>query len=158
MATATKTVTINAAFLQEIKQDNERLYDLLHEIWMLCSVEHAQSAEPERFSELLADLRDQLALHFTLEEVLGYFNDPADVEPDVCQRAEWLRSQHVNLYRDAVSLADDATALVYPGTEAFTFASLLDRVRRFHAAIQLHESRESDLICEVHHRGGSGEG
>ena len=73
MLVATRTVTINAAFLHEIKEDHERLRTLLAEAFGMCQTRRPELIRPRRFASLLAELRDQLAMQFALEGAYGYF-------------------------------------------------------------------------------------
>jgi len=70
MATAntTRTVTVNAAFLQEIKEVNQDLWRLLADVRRMCDTPATIDSAPRRFFGLVEELRDQLALHFALEE------------------------------------------------------------------------------------------
>ncbi|MCL6481793.1 MAG: hypothetical protein K6U02_08700 [Firmicutes bacterium] len=63
----TGTVTINAAFLQEIKEVNQDLWALLAELRHRCQRPLAPGA-CRWLLDRLCQLRDQLALHFSLEE------------------------------------------------------------------------------------------
>ncbi|MEZ6131277.1 MAG: hypothetical protein R3C59_21590 [Planctomycetaceae bacterium] len=68
MLTATHTVTVNAAFLQEIKDDDEQLRTLLEQTRQACKSLSYLDISASRLASLLAELRDQLAMHFALEE------------------------------------------------------------------------------------------
>lgn len=157
VVTGTKTVTLNAAFMQEIKEDNQRLYALLEEVRTACSRRPATFVEPERLAERLAELRDQLALHFSLEEAVGYFDDPLDVAPEIGERAETLRSQHADLYREVVSIADCAEDMLSLRRRP-SLRQLVIRARRFCRDLEIHEAEESDLMWTVYHRDIGGEG
>ena len=105
-STQTKQLSVNAAFLKEIKDDNQQLkllWDRLRE-----AISHSELALnhwPELI-QLMSDLRDQLALHFSLEEAYGYFDDAIDVAPQLSLNAEKLRGQHRDLFETACDLAD----------------------------------------------------
>ena len=88
MVTAQRTLTINAAFLQEIKEDNRELRQLLDDCAALLSRPHQAGVELRRVSQLFGKLRDQLAMHFSLEEAYGYFDDAIDVAPRLSRQAE----------------------------------------------------------------------
>ena len=63
-AISTTTVTVNAAFLQEIKQVNEELWQTLREVRQRAESQILQRADAWKFLHQLAQLRDQLAFHF----------------------------------------------------------------------------------------------
>ncbi|MCA9141115.1 MAG: hypothetical protein KDB00_30300, partial [Planctomycetales bacterium] len=98
---ATRTagrLAINAAFLQEIKEDNRQLKTLWDRLLPMLS--HHQTAK-NHWPELIADfsdLRDQLAIHFSLEEAYGYFDDAVDIAPHLSLTAESLKGQHTELF------------------------------------------------------------
>jgi hypothetical protein len=66
--TAERTLTINAAFLQEIKEDNRELRHLLDGCAALLARPDPAGIDPKRLAAMLSKLRDQLAMHFALEE------------------------------------------------------------------------------------------
>ena len=102
-AVKTRRLTINAAFMKDIKDDNHQLKSLLDQITPLTA--HYQTAInhwPELI-QLIDALRDQLALHFALEEAYGYFDDAIGTEPqlsaiavpaDGTRQAVRIRSPH----------------------------------------------------------------
>ncbi len=145
MSVATRTVTINAAFLQEIKEDNQRLHELLTHLrgrdarWRLTL---------SSLADLLGQLRDQLATHFSLEEAFGYFEDPLRVAPHLCDQAEKLRNQHGELYSRASDLAEfaDAQSRRSGGDQA---SGVWERFAAFDAALQDHEACENELIMSA---------
>src|SRR5262245_61954266 len=91
--TTTGTVTVNAAFLQEIKEVNQELWSLLADLRHRCQRPIAPG-HCRLLIDKLCQLRDQLALHFSLEEAYGYFEDPVEVAPQLSRQAEMLRSEH----------------------------------------------------------------
>jgi chromosome segregation ATPase len=106
---------------------------------------------------LLAKLRDQLAMHFSLEEAYGYFEDALDTAPHLARRAEELRAQHGSLYR-ALSLLAERAEQLSDGRQSmearFTVVSMIVAdvaagYREFSAKFAEHESQESQLICEA---------
>ena len=110
------TVTVNAAFLQEIKEDNRELRRLLLSASNLTSEPANDRSTVKRWVEVLSELRDQLAMHFSLEEAYGYFDDAIDVAPRLSQQAAALRNQHEELFRVICSLVDSAERLLYRET------------------------------------------
>ena len=107
----TSTVTINAAFLQEIKEVNSDMWDLLDSVKKLCSAPQHVEYQGRQVVEALAELRDKLAMHFALEEAYGYFNDPVSVAPQLCQSCALSASALAN----SIS-KDDEVCLIKPST------------------------------------------
>lgn len=139
-------ITINAAFLQEIKDNNLRLVEILKTLWKLCSVDDKRNLEPARFSELINKLRDLLEMHFTLEDTLGYLDDPLQIIPVLCKEAKRLNGQHVELYLEINAIADQAEESVHLQVNEIIYTKLIKRFRKFHEALLKHESEEYDLI------------
>ena len=143
--TLTKTVTINAAFLQEIKDVNQDLWRLLANVRRMSQEPATIHAAPRRFFGLIEQLRDQLALHFALEEAYGYFDDPIEVAPRLCEQAERLRAEHRDLYLSAVGLTEFAEQLL-DGPHGRLILESARLFRAFDRRFQRHESAENELI------------
>jgi hypothetical protein len=149
MALATHTVSINPAFLQEIKDDHHELRQLMHHAAAMLNRPAWMRVEYDRLCELFTKLRDQLAMHFSLEEAYGYFVDAIDVAPHLNRRAEQLRGEHFGLFSDLCRLAEAAERLLYHEAPTAELARLADEYRAFSTRLHEHESRESDLILEA---------
>ena len=146
MAVRTRTLSINAAFLADIKDDNRRLRSLLStalEQTVLRS--HHQLVDRERV-ELYVALRDQLALHFTLEDAFGYFRDALDENPRLSYRAERLHAQHDDLYCEICELVNLSEQILYGENGAETIERLTERFLLFYERFTTHEREENDLI------------
>ncbi|HEX3998704.1 MAG TPA: hemerythrin domain-containing protein [Pirellulales bacterium] len=148
MVTAQRTLTINAAFLQEIKEDNRELRQLLEETGGLLARPHEAGIELRRVARLLGKLRDQLAMHFSLEEAYGYFDDGIDVAPRLSRRAEALRSQHPRLFVALCDLVEEAEQLVYH-ERPLGAGDLASGFARFHRQFQQHEAEEISLVVQM---------
>lgn len=151
MAVATYTVSINPAFLQEIKDDHHELRQLMHHTEAMLNRPSWMQIECDRLVDLFGKLRDQLAMHFSLEEAYGYFEDAISSAPHLSRRAEVLRAQHFKLYSDLAHLAERAEALLYHEAPADAVTGVADSYRDFSDRFHEHESRESDLIQEAFH-------
>ena len=150
MAISTTTVTINAAFLREIKEDNERLKDLFAELRQACSPDRREvKLTRHELLEKLGDLRDQLATHFALEEAFGYFDEPLMAAPRLSAQAEELRLQHADLFVRFCQLVEDAEDLYQHETHAHAFYHVAEQFREFDAILQAHEQAENNLILEA---------
>lgn len=142
-------LTINAAFLQEIKDDNLRLYGLLDHLRACWLVNDPDVFRPEWFTELICDLRDQIAMHFALENAFGYFEKPLTSDPLLSAEAQRLLDQHEELYLQICSIAEGAEELLYPEFDEAGYSRQVDLFKEFYKAFQAHESAEFDLMMNV---------
>ena len=144
--TGTRRLAVNAAFLKDIKDDNQDLKALLDQI--LPITRHPQTATnhwPELIT-LLGDLRDQLALHFSLEEAYGYFDDAIVSAPQLSITAEVLRGEHAGLFAEVRDLADLVTEICSDRPELVN--DFLHRFEGFRRAFEIHEESELKLILD----------
>jgi iron-sulfur cluster repair protein YtfE (RIC family) len=143
-----RRLTINAAFLKDIKDDNRVLKQLMERIIPL--VEHPQVATNhwQELVGLLADLRDQLAMHFALEEAYGYFDDAVVTAPQLSLAAECLKDQHPRLFERIRHLADRAGA-VRPDDGSEPVRKVLADFTHFRAEFEKHEEEEFRLIFDA---------
>jgi hemerythrin-like domain-containing protein len=146
----TSTVTINAAFLQEIKEVNEELWKLLEDVRNLCREPQQVAGDRRQVVDKLADLRDQLALHFALEEAFGYFEDPVRVAPRLSVAAGNLRAEHQLLYSRIRDLADEVDEDHRSGKLATTAPRVVEQFLAYYDLLQQHEMRENELILEAY--------
>ena len=147
--TTIQTLTINPAFLQEIKNDNQQLRQLLGQLDGVCPASRPVLPDPERLVELLGQLRDQIAFHFSLEEAYGYFDDPTSIEAGVGERAEQLRAQHASLYQEIADLADYGEQWLRSKlgrSRKLSLARLVMAIHQFRERLQRHEDSEDELI------------
>jgi hemerythrin-like domain-containing protein len=139
-------LVVNAAFLREIKDDNRHLKALWDRLLpMLSHPETARNHWRELISGL-AELRDQLAIHFSLEEAYGYFDEAIDAAPRLSTQAEVLRSEHADLFGMIRDLADGI--LEFDGERPEHVTKLLSRFERFRRRFERHEEAELTLILE----------
>ncbi len=153
MAIALRTVTINPAFLREIKDDHHELRQLIHHSSAMfdASVVHGRATETDykRLVELLAKLRDQLAMHFSLEEAYGYYEDAIVAAPHLSRRAEALRSQHYELYAEMCRGVETAEQLLYLAKPERHLPSVASQYQAFLTRFHEHEAAECELILEA---------
>ncbi|MEM0925324.1 MAG: hemerythrin domain-containing protein [Planctomycetota bacterium] len=139
-------LTINAAFLQEIKEDNRHL----KELWdrLLPMVTHVETARNHwaDVQNLLPELLDQLAMHFSLEEAYGYFDDAVDAIPSLSLQAETLRSQHANLFTQARLVAEKSGGIASDDREHIE--RWIRQFESFQRAFEQHEESELKLILQ----------
>ena len=105
----TGMLTVNAAFLQDLKDDNVHLRELLATVNDVLSHVSYRSIHAGAFAELLSRLRDQLATHFALEECFGYFDDAVEVAPRFSTQADILQAQHASLFSEICEIIKNKT-------------------------------------------------
>jgi hypothetical protein len=147
VATLTTTLIVNPAFLQEIKDSNP---DLWISVGTLTEIANRVD-EPIRvlrtLTRLLDDLRDQLALQFSLEESYGYIEVPAHACSGIIgELACQTQSQHATLYLRLSDLAEQAEELQYRGVEPQRLRELVSSSVEFHSELRDHEQMEKELI------------
>jgi hypothetical protein len=146
----TRTVTVNAAFLQEIKEVHEELWQLFRDVRQTLSEPLHVPSRRRNLIGQLERLRDQLALQFALEEAYGYFEDPAYVAPRQCEQAGELRAEHRKLYAQLCELVEDAQQWHHDGQWSLFRSRVVAEFAAFDNRFQLHESREHQLIQQQH--------
>jgi hypothetical protein len=149
MQTLTGQVAVNAAFLQEIKQDNHELGNLLHQATTLLAARRSVHIDFRRLANLLGKLRDRLAMHFSLEESFGYFEDAVAVAPRLSRRAEALRSEHSELFVQCQQLAERAEGLLYHETSSRAIEPLAADFTAFCGRLRRHEDSENELVMQA---------
>ncbi|TWT75323.1 hemerythrin domain-containing protein [Allorhodopirellula solitaria] len=150
-ADPSRRLTVNAAFLKDIKDDNRDLKILIDRVRVITQPREAAANHWSELLTLLADLRDQLALHFGLEEAYGYFDEALGTEAELSLTADRLRSQHPVLFEEARHLAEAAAdahtgdAPIEGTTPEVTTAQekILNRLETF--LVQFHEHEEAEL-------------
>lgn len=149
-STVTSTVTVNAAFFQEIKEVHQELYARLDQVRQLCRLPASSQAHARELIDVLAELRDQLALHFALEEAYGYFEDPVFVAPRLSELAGSLRDEHRVLYLELSDLVELVERWNYRGRLAGLWARVRGRFTQFDDQLLAHEARENELILQAY--------
>ena len=149
MAGNTSTTIVNAAFLQEIKDSNVRLWAVLHELHELNAL-RGESADARRQAHalvaLMSELRQSLALEFTLEETYGFIEGASRAGGLGMPDAGLAKHQHRELYLLLTELCEQVEEAQYRGTIARDLHSYLDSFARFDEAFYSHEDFESELI------------
>lgn len=143
--TATALV-VNPAFLQEIKDSNPDLWELVRQVQSVCRSDQASIQVCRQLTRLLDELRDGLALQFSLEESYGYigvFEPASEVLSELATKAQ---SQHGILYLGISELAEQAEELQYRGVEVAQLRRLVDRTVQFDEDLHKHERLETELI------------
>lgn len=146
ISTPVTAITVNPAFLQEIKDSNLSLWQAIDRLESLYTPDEDRSRTLNCLVPLLGELRDLLALQFALEETYGYMEVPTAVAPVNIHLLQDIRSQHCTLYLSANELAEQAEELQYRGFVSEKVDMLLAEVREFELRFRDHERMEADLI------------
>jgi len=145
-ATTTTTLALNAAFFQEVKEDHQELWRLVACIQQLLHDDHQYKLSHRQLVDLSEQFRDQLALHFALEEAFGYFDDAVSCAPRLSIRAEQLRAEHHSLYLEACYLVEQAERLLHNEVPRDIARQVNTDFSGFLVLLQQHEDEENELI------------
>lgn len=150
METLLSTTAVNAAFLLEVKQVHHELWAVLAELHEILARPLPVAVNPQHLLRLFGQLRDGLALLFTLEEAYGYFDDPVRVSPQCSHEAMHLRSQHRELYLEISQLVEHVERHYDRRELADWIVVIAGAFMRFHRRLQIHEARENALIQQAY--------
>jgi hypothetical protein len=142
-------VTLNVAFLHEIKEDaldlRQRLLKLRDDF--TANLGHLR---PRAVVECLYQLRDDLETYFALEECYGYFEHAAVTNPAISRVAGQLRDEHERLYLLLNKAIDMGEAVVYHERESVaTLYAVIRSFDTFARQFEKHEQREMDLMLRL---------
>ena len=151
-------ITINVAFLQEIKSDFG-FRDLLNDVYQQLKPESTrgdfddesgEKVTPRVAAEMLGDLRDGLETYFALEEFYGYFQQAEVLNPCVSQKAFSLQSEHETLFLKLNQIVEIAQQIVYheAGPET-TLGQVAEELDSFCVELAKHEQAEMDLMMRL---------
>ena len=148
---ASAGITINVAFLQEIKADygfRGLLNDVYYKLKPVDS--SASPPTPHDTSRLLGNLRDELQTYFALEEFYGYFNNSEVSNPCVGKAAHELKTEHERLFIQLNELVDLSEQIVYreAGPDA-SIEEVHDAFESFCADLAAHEQNEMELMMRL---------
>jgi hypothetical protein len=145
---AEERMTLNVAFMNEIKEDFD-FRETLNSVYYRLNCQPGIS--PHVAAKELADLRDQLETYFAMEEFYGYFQQAATKNPGVNHKAEMLRSDHESLFLQLNQLVDLAEQIVYREcSKQVTIRHLAEELDSFCAALADHEQDEMELMMRLH--------
>ena len=149
-------VTINVAFLQEIKTDFG-FRDILSETYRRLNPpledgddSGARKISPREAAEALSELRDALETYFALEEFYGYFQKSAAENPNVSQKAIILQQEHERLFLQLNQIVEMAEQIVYHerGSNS-TMEQVTEELEMFCVQLARHEQSEMDLMMRL---------
>ena len=147
-AVAEDRITLNVAFMSEIKEDFD-FRETLNSVYYRLNDQPPLS--PRVAAKELAELRDQLETYFAMEEFYGYFQQAATKNPGVTNKAELLRSDHESLFLQMNELVDLAEQIVYREcSKKVTVRDLAEELDSFCRALAHHEQDEMELMMRLH--------
>ena len=161
-------LTLNVAFLADIKQDSVRPQELIEMVQARLADTGAgdnpagdnpaddipaadiRLADIRRLLDDLEALRDELETHLALEEFYGYFESAELSYPQINIQADRLKSQHEILFLDLCELCELAASACYG--ETGTCQSMVAIRTGFHAFVRdfnRHEQEEHELMMRL---------
>jgi hypothetical protein len=146
VASKQKTLGVNAAFLQEIKDSHPDLAHAVHDVRTTCQADAPPAETARRLVRLLDDLRDCLAFQFALEESFGYIENARAMPESITELAERARAEHCGLYLEISSLCEQAEELQYRGFAAEHVRELIEATEAFDSRFIRHERLEAELV------------
>ncbi len=140
-------MTINVAFLEEIKTDFD-FRSTLNQVYK--KVNQRPDEPPQRIAGWLCDLRDQLETYFALEEFFGYFQQDEVSNIGVSRKAAKKTAEHETLFLQLSALIDLTEQIVYHEcSSAITIENVRRDFDRFCQSLADHELDEMELIMQM---------
>lgn len=151
-------LTLNAAFLREIKEDNVAFRQLLDDCLAVVSTASRRSIRD--VTDKLLDLRDELETYFALEEFYGYFRSALEIDSSVSVKAHALEKQHEDLFVHLCGIVDHCEQLLYgEAPPELTLKKVASEFTAFYQALIVHEQAEHELLIKLNNQdtgGGAG--
>jgi hypothetical protein len=140
-------MTINAAFMDEIKTDFDFRSTLNRSYYW---INQKPDASPRLVVQWLCELRDQLETYFALEEFYGYFHQESIENPIVNRKAREKTLEHGTLYLDLSRVIDLAEQIVYgESADNVNIETVRSEFEKFCIALAQHEQDEMELIMQL---------
>ncbi len=139
-------VTINAAFLQEIKEANSQVWESLYFLRLMARERYIGQQNMHQWVQKLTEFRRQLSTEFALEETYGYIpgahhqHIAMGIDPAVALK------QHKELYLHLLDVCEQVEESQYVGTIGRDFRSHTAAFQEFDASLSEHERIESEMI------------
>ena len=141
-------ITLNVAFLQEIKDDNVHLKSIIGELKE--TLGDRLKRDPKKLVDELGQLRDCLETHFALEEFYGYFQAARVSHSQISMRADTLRSQHETIYLEVCELVELGESVLYHEKDINEgLAAISKGFDAFVGHLDEHEQQEMDLMMQL---------
>lgn len=142
---ATSTI-VNAAFLQEVKDSNNELWAILEELRAMELQPKDPRSESRNLVVKLSELRDCIALEFSLEETYGFIEGAPNNHSLGLADAGKAKTQHRELYLQLHEICERAEEAQYQGTISRDLPMFIGAFEQFDDQLRAHEDFESELI------------
>lgn len=142
----TKTTMVNAAFLQEVKDANPRMWSTVRELRTIQASQSDSRESARRLVDLLSELRDCIALQFSLEETYGFIECAPHSPQFGAADAQTARTQHRELYLQLHEIVEQAEEAQYRGTIERDLPMFVGAFESFDTSFRAHEELEEELI------------
>ncbi len=149
MAITSGIIVLNAAFLQEIKEDDVLLRQLLDQARQRFENRRWLNHSLRDTWRMLEALRDQLATHFTLEEACGYLETSLEEVPELSEQAARLKNEHGPLFQQICDLCEKVAQGVDRRRGPDWLTPLVDEFWCFWNHLRRHEQQEQALIFQA---------
>ncbi len=146
VAVNTQTTIVNAAFLQEVKDSNLQLWGVLRELREIRIGDRDSKEASRQLVNWLGELRDCIALEFSLEETYGFIESSPQTGSIGAGSAARAKMQHRELYLQLHEICEQAEEAQYRGTIGRDLPMYLGAFEEFDACFRAHEELESELI------------
>ena len=137
---AIATTMVNAAFLQEVKDSNLQFWQNVHDFKRLLNsgagpIEHASS-----LVKLLGELRDSMAVEFSLEETYGYIDGSYSAHSVLCRQSEHRETPTSRVVSESSrDLRESRRGANIVGTIVEDFPQLIAVCQEFLKMLETHE-------------------
>lgn len=139
-------VTINAAFLQEVKEANSQLWETQYSLRTIAQQKSVSEPEIHAWVAKLTDFRRQLSTEFALEETYGYISSAQHQHIKVGVDPSVTLKQHRELYLQLLEVCERVEESQYVGTILRDFRIHVACFQEFDAGMSEHERLESQMI------------
>lgn len=139
-------VTINSAFLQEVKEDNSQVWESRHSLRELGQKCLLEPSLIHLWVQSLTEFRKLLSVEFTLEETYGYVTRATNQHISVGVDPAVTLKQHKELYLHLLDVCEQVEESQYVGTIQRDFSRHLASFQEFDAFLSQHEQHESEMI------------
>ncbi len=146
MATLTRSLTINAAFLQELKDFNIEYRAGLEQLAQLGSSPSLTREQLATVPQTLKRLRDVAATQYSLEETYGYINGGLNVTPQTAERTRTALDQHAGIYQAFQHLISTVEDWYFQNLLESNWSSAADQIRALSERLDAHEQLEKELM------------
>lgn len=144
----TQCVTINAAFLQEVKEAHSQVWETLYYLRVIAQQKSVTEADVHQWVSKLTEFRRQLSTEFALEETYGYISSSQRQHINVGVDPSVTLKQHRELYLQILEVCERVEESQYVGTVVRDFSLHVACFQEFDAGMSEHERLESLMIRE----------